>query len=162
MASFDVVSEVDSQEVRNAVDQAQREIGTRFDFKNTNSSIEQNELSFTLRSVSEDRLRALRQVLEEKLVKRGVSLKGLDYGDVQEATQNTVRQVATLQVGISSDKAREINRLIKDKGPKGVSSQTQGDTVRVNGKKRDDLQAVIAVIKAEDLGIPVQFQNFRD
>ena len=87
MASFDVVSEVDRQEVRNAVDQAQREIGTRFDFKNTNSSIEQNELSFTLRSVSEDRLRALRQVLEEKLVKRGVSLKGLDYGDVQEATQ---------------------------------------------------------------------------
>jgi uncharacterized protein YajQ (UPF0234 family) len=162
MPSFDVVSEVDSQEVRNAVDQAQREIGTRFDFKNTNSSIEQNELSFTLRSVSEDRLRALRQVLEEKLVKRGVSLKGLDYGDVQEATQNTVRQVATLQVGISSDKAREINRLIKDKGPKGVSSQTQGDTVRVNGKKRDDLQAVIALIKAEDLGIPVQFQNFRD
>ena len=162
MASFDVVSEVDSQEVRNAVDQAQREIGTRFDFKNTNSSIEQNELSFTLRSVSEDRLRALRQVLEEKLVKRGVSLKGLDYGDVQEATQSTVRQVATLQVGISSDKAREINRLIKDKGPKGVSSQTQGDTVRVNGKKRDDLQSVIALIKAEDLGIPVQFQNFRD
>ena len=162
MASFDVVSEVDRQEVRNAVDQAQREIGTRFDFKNTNSSIEQNELTFTLRSVSEDRLRALRQVLEEKLVKRGVSLKGLDYGDVQEATQNTVRQVATLQVGISSDKAREINRLIKDKGPKGVSSQTQGDTVRVNGKKRDDLQAVIALIKAEDLGIPVQFQNFRD
>ena len=95
-------------------------------------------------------------------MKRGVSLKGLDYGDVQEATQNTVRQVATLQVGISSDKAREINRLIKDKGPKGVSSQTQGDTVRVNGKKRDDLQAVIALIKAEDLGIPVQFQNFRD
>ena len=98
--------------------------------------------------MSEDRLPALRQVLEEKLVKRGVSLKGLDYGDVQEATQNTVRQVATLQVGISSDKAREINRLIKDKGPKGVSSQTQGDTVRVNGKKRDDLQAVIALIKA--------------
>src|SRR4051794_41610793 len=86
MPSFDVVSEVDRQEVRNAVDQAQREIGTRFDFKNTNSSIEQNELTFTLRSASEDRLRALRQVLEEKLVKRGVSLKGLDYGEVQEAT----------------------------------------------------------------------------
>ena len=162
MPSFDIVSEVDHQEVRNAVDQAQREINTRFDFKNTNSSIEQNDLVITLRTVSEDRLTALRVVVEEKLVKRGVSLKGLDYDDVQEATQNTVRQVATLQVGISSDKAREINRLIKDKGPKGVSSQTQGDTVRVNGKKRDDLQAVIAVIKAEDLGIPVQFQNFRD
>jgi cyclic-di-GMP-binding protein len=162
MASFDVVSEVDRQEVRNAVDQAQREIGTRFDFKNTNSSIDQNELSFTLRSVSEDRLRALRQVLEEKLVKRGVSLKGLDYDDVQEATQNTVRQVATLQVGISSDKAREINRLIKDKGPKGVSSQTQGDTVRVNGKKRDDLQSAIQSMKAHDFGVPLDFTNFRD
>jgi hypothetical protein len=162
MASFDVVSEVDRQEVRNAVDQAQREIGTRFDFKNTNSSIEQNELTFTLRSVTEDRLAALRQVLEEKLVKRGVSLKGLDYGDVQEATQNTVRQVASIKVGISSDKAREINRLIKEKGPKGISSQTQGETVRVNGKKRDDLQATIALIKGADLGIPVQFENFRD
>ena len=162
MASFDVVSEVDRQEVRNAVDQAQREIGTRFDFKNTNSSIEQTELTFTLRSVTEDRLTALRQVLEEKLVKRGVSLKGLDYGDVQEATQNTVRQVATIKVGISSDKAREINRLIKEKGPKGISSQTQGETVRVNGKKRDDLQATIALIKGADLGIPVQFENFRD
>ena len=162
MSSFDVVSEVDRQEVRNAVDQAQREIGTRFDFKNTNSSIEQNELTFTLRSVSEDRLTALRQVFEEKLVKRGVSLKGLDYDDVQEATQNTVRQIATLKVGISSDKAREINRLIKEKGPKGISSQTQGETVRVNGKKRDDLQATIALIKGADLGIPVQFENFRD
>ena len=162
MSSFDVVSEVDRQEVRNAVDQVQREIGTRFDFKNTNSSIEQNELAFTLRSVSEDRLTALRQVLEEKLVKRGVSLKGLDYDEVQEATQNTVRQIANLTVGISSDKAREINRLIKEKGPKGISSQTQGETVRVNGKKRDDLQATIALIKGADLGIPVQFENFRD
>jgi hypothetical protein len=162
MASFDVVSQVDRQEVRNAIDQAQREISTRFDFKHTDSSIEQSELTFTLRSVSEDRLTALRQVLEEKLVKRGVSLKGLDYGDVQDATQSTVRQVATLKVGISSDKAREINRLIKEQGPKGVSSQTQGDTVRVNAKKRDDLQATIAVLKSADLGIPVQFENFRD
>jgi cyclic-di-GMP-binding protein len=162
MPSFDVVSEVDRQEVRNAIDQAQREIATRFDFKNTDSSIEQNELAFTLRSVSEDRLTALRTVLEEKLVKRGVSLKGLDYGKVEEATQNTVRQVATLTVGISSDKAREINKLIKADGPKGVSSQTQGDTVRVTGKKRDDLQAVIALLKANELGIPLQFSNFRD
>ena len=161
MASFDVVSEVDRQEVRNAVDQAQREIGTRFDFKNTNSSIEQNELALTLRSVSEDRLAAIRQVLEEKLVRRGVSLKGLEYGDVDEAAHNSVRQVATIKVGISSDKAREINRLIKDKAPKGVSSQTQGDTVRVSSKKRDDLQAVMTALKAADLGIPVQFENFR-
>jgi uncharacterized protein YajQ (UPF0234 family) len=161
MPSFDVVSEVDRQEVRNAVDQAQREIGTRFDFKNTNSSIEQNDLVLTLRSASEDRLDALRVVVEEKLVKRGVSLKGLEYGDIEEATQNTVRQVATIKVGISSDKAREINKLIKAEAPKGVSSQTQGDTVRVTSKKRDDLQAVMAALKAADLGIPVQFENFR-
>ena len=162
MPSFDVVSQVDHQEVRNAVDQAQREIGTRFDFKNTNSSIEQNDLVLTLRTVSEDRLAALRQVLEEKLVKRGVSLKGLDYAAVEEASHNTVRQVVTIKVGISSDKAREINKLIKEKGPKGVSSQTQGETVRVTSKKRDDLQAVMAAIKAADLGIPVQFENMRN
>ena len=162
MPTFDVVSEVDRQEVRNAVDQAQREIATRFDFKDTNSSIEQNELVFTLRTVSEDRLNALRTVLEEKLVKRGVSLKGLDYGKVEEATQNTVRQVATLVVGISSDKAREINKLIKEKAPKGVNSQTQGDSVRVSGKKRDDLQAVMQVLREADLGIPIQFDNRRD
>lgn len=162
MPTFDVVSEVDRQEVRNAVDQAQREIANRFDFKNTNSSIEQNELVLTLRTVSEDRLTALRTVVEEKLVKRGVSLKGLEYGKVEEATQNTVRQTVTIAVGISGDKAREINRLIKEKAPKGVSSQTQGESVRVNGKKRDDLQAVITLLKGADLGIPLQFNNFRD
>jgi cyclic-di-GMP-binding protein len=162
MPRFDVVSEVDRQEVRNAVDQAQREIATRFDFKNTDSSIEQSELVLTLRTVSEDRLNALRIVVEEKLVKRGVSLKGVDYGTVEDATQNTVRQVVTIKVGIGSDKAREINRMIKEKGPKGVSSQTQGETVRVAGKKRDDLQAVMALLKGADLGIPLQFNNFRD
>jgi uncharacterized protein YajQ (UPF0234 family) len=162
MPSFDVVSEVDRQEVRNAVDQAQREIATRFDFKNTDSSIEQSDLVLTLRTVSEDRLTALRVVVEEKLVKRGVSLRGVDYGTVEDATQNTVRQVVTIKVGIGSDKAREINRMIKEKGPKGVSSQTQGETVRVTGKKRDDLQAVIAMLKGADLGIPLQFNNFRD
>ena len=162
MPSFDVVSQVDRQEVRNAVDQAQREIGTRFDFKNTNSSIEQADLVLTLRSVSADRLTALRQVLEEKLVRRKVSLKGLEYGDVEEAAHGTVRQTATLKVGISADKAREINKLIKDKGPKGVNSQTQGDAVRVSGKKRDDLQAVMQVIREADLGIPIQFDNRRE
>jgi hypothetical protein len=162
MPSFDVVSEVDAQEVRNAVDQAQREISTRFDFKNTNSSIDQKDMVITLHTVSEDRLAALRLVLEERLVKRGVSLKGVEYGDVQEATQNTVRQVVTITVGISSDKAREINKLIKAEGPKGVSSQTQGDSIRVTSKKRDDLQAVITLLKGADLGVPLQFNNFRD
>jgi uncharacterized protein YajQ (UPF0234 family) len=162
MPSFDVVSEVDRQELRNAIDQAQREIATRYDFKNTDSSIEQSDLVLTLRTQSEDRLTALRTVIEEKLVKRNVSLKGLDYGKIEEATQNSVRQVLTIKVGISSDKAREINKLIKEKGPKGVSSQTQGETVRVTGKKRDDLQTVIATLKGADLGIPLQFENFRD
>ena len=162
MSTFDVVSEIDRQEVKNAIDQAQREIGTRFDFKNTNSTIELNDLLITLRTVNEDRLAALRLVVEEKLVKRGVSLKGLDWGKVEEATQNTVRQVVTIAVGINSDKAREINRMIKEKGPKGISSQTQGDTVRVTGKKRDDLQGVIALLKGADLEIPLQFNNFRD
>jgi cyclic-di-GMP-binding protein len=162
MPTFDVVSEVDAQEVRNAVDQAQREIANRFDFKNTNSTIEQNDMVITLHTVSRDRLDALRTVLEEKLVKRGVSLRGVDYGDIQDATQNTVRQVVTIKVGISSDKAKEINKLIKEKAPKGTSSQTQGESIRVSAKKRDALQDVISMLKAEDVGIPLQFQNFRD
>ena len=162
MPSFDVVSEVDHQEVRNAVDQAQREITTRFDFKGTNSSIEQNDLVITLRTVSEDRLAAMKVVLEERLVKRGVSLRGLDWGKLEQASGETVRQVVTIQVGISSDKAREINKLIKEKAPKGVSSQTQGDQVRVTSKKRDDLQGVMSALREAELGIPLQFNNFRD
>ena len=162
MPSFDVVSEVDRQEVRNAIDQAQREIANRFDFKNTNSSIENDDLVITLATVSEDRLNALRTVLEEKLVKRGVSLRGVDYGDVQEATQNTVRQVVTIKVGISSEKAKEINKLIKAEGPKGVQSQTQGESVRVSSKKRDHLQDVMQLLKGGEIGIPLQFNNFRD
>ena len=162
MPTFDVVSEVDHQEVKNAVDQAQREVSTRFDFKGTDSSIELGTGELTLRSSTEDRLRALVQVLEEKLVKRGVSLKALEYGKVEEAAKGTVRQVVTLTVGISTEKARAINKFLKDLGLKGVQSQTQGDQVRVTGKKKDDLQAAIQALKAEDFGIPLQFQNFRD
>jgi uncharacterized protein YajQ (UPF0234 family) len=162
MPSFDVVSEIDRQEVRNALDQARREIANRFDFKGTDSSIDADDLVITLRSVSPDRLRALKQVLEEKLVKRGVSLKGVGFGDVEDAAGGSVRQQVTLAAGISSDKARQINKLIKDTGIKGVSSQTQGEQVRVTSKKRDELQAVIAALKAADLDIPLQFTNFRD
>ena len=162
MPSFDVVSEVDRQELKNAVDQAQREIGQRYDFKNTDSSIEQKELVLTLRTASEDRLRALRTVLEERLVKRGVSLRGLDWGKIEAATGESVRQVVTITVGINTDKAREINKLVKEKGPKGISTQTQGDTVRVSGKKRDDLQSVITLLKDANLGLALQFVNFRD
>ncbi|MEO9224636.1 MAG: YajQ family cyclic di-GMP-binding protein [Acidimicrobiales bacterium] len=162
MASFDVVSEVDQQEVRNAVDQAHREVSNRYDFKNTNSEIDLSDNKITLKSATEDRLKALRQVLEERLVKRKVSLKALDYGKVEEASGATARQEITLVAGISSDKAREINKAIKGLGLKGVQSQTQGEQVRVTSKKRDDLQSVIAALKAKDLGIPIQFENFRD
>jgi uncharacterized protein YajQ (UPF0234 family) len=162
MASFDVVSEVDAQEVRNAVDQASRELTTRFDFKGTNSSIELKELEIEMHSSSEDRLTALRQVLEEKLVKRKVSLKSLEYLKVEDAAGGTVRQTAKINAGISSEKARAVNKAIKELGLKGIQSQTQGDQVRVTGKKRDDLQAVIAGLKEVDLEIPLQFINFRD
>ena len=162
MPTFDVVSEIDQQEVRNAVDQASREVSTRFDFKGTESTIELTEKTIELHTESEGRLQALTQVLEEKLVKRGVSLKALAYGKVEEATKGTVRQTVTLNVGISADKAREIGKFLKDLGLKGVSHQTQGDQLRVSGKKRDDLQTAIAALKDHDFGIPLQFTNFRD
>ena len=162
MPSFDVVSEVDRQELKNAVDQAQRELANRFDFKNTDSSIEQKELVLTIRTSSEDRLRALKVLLEEKFVKRQISLRGLEWGEVEQASGESVRQIVTVTVGISSDKAREINKLIKEKAPKGIASQTQGEQLRVTGKKRDDLQATMALLKGADLGIAIQFENFRD
>ena len=162
MPTFDIVSEVDMQEVRNAVDQANREASTRFDFKNTDSAIELGDNELVLRSSTEDRLRALHQVLHEKLVKRHVSLKAFDAGKVEEAQKGTARQRVAIRAGISQDHAKRLNKFIKDLGLKGVSSQTQGDQLRVSGKKRDDLQEVIAKVKAEDFGIPLQFDNFRD
>jgi uncharacterized protein YajQ (UPF0234 family) len=159
--TFDVVSEVDLQEVRNAVDQARREVSTRFDFKDTGSTVELGDGEIRFHSATEDRLRALVQVVEEKLVRRSVPLKALSYGKVEEAARTTVRQVAAINAGISDPKAREINRFIKDRGTKGVSSQTQGDQLRVSGKKKDDLQAVIAALREHDFGIPLQFKNFR-
>jgi cyclic-di-GMP-binding protein len=162
MPTFDVVSEVDMQEVKNAVDQARREVSTRYDFKDTNSEIELTGNELKLHTSTEDRMKALIEVLQEKLVRRNVSLKALDYGKLEEAARGTVRQVVTLKAGISSDYAKKINVFIKDMKLKGVNSQTQGDQVRVSGKKRDDLQQVIAALKAEDFDLPLQFQNFRD
>lgn len=163
MPTFDVVSEVDLQEIRNAVDQAQREIATRYDFKGTDSTVELGKDELVLRSSSEDRLRAVRVVIEEKFVKRKISLKTLDWGKVEEATGQSVRQVVTLRAGIGADAARDLHKRIKALGLKGIQSQTQGDAVRVVGKKRDELQAVIAALKAdEDLELPLQFENFRD
>ena len=162
MPSFDVVSEIDLQEVRNAVDQAAREINTRFDFKGTESVIELVDGAIKLESATEDRLAALVVVLEEKLVRRKVSLKSIDWGKVEEASGARARQLASLQAGIDSDRARSVNRTIKDLGLKGVQSQTQGEQVRVSAKKRDALQDVITALKEADLGIPLQFNNFRD
>ena len=162
MPTIAEVSEVDRQEVRNAVDQARREVSTRYDFKDTGSTIELGDDEIRLHSATEDRLRALVQVLEEKLVRRSVPLKAIAYGKVEEAAKGAVRQVATINAGISDVKAREINRFVKDRGLKGVSSQTQGDQVRVSGKKKDDLQAVIAALREHDFEIPLQYRNFRD
>ncbi len=162
MPSFDVVSQVDAQEVRNAIDQAQRELTTRFDFKDTGSSIELGKDVLTLRSNTEDRIRALRVVIEEKFVKRKLSLKSLDWGKIEEAGGGTVRQEVTIKSGISGDNARDLNKRIKALGLKGIQSSTQGDSIRVTGKKRDELQSVIAALKGEDLDYPLQFENFRD
>ena len=162
MPSFDVVSEVDRQELRNAIDQAQRELANRYDFKDTNSEIEQKDLILTLRTSSEDRLRALKVLLEERFVKRNISLKSLDWGKIEQATGESVRQIVTVKVGVPADKAREINKLIKEKGPRGVGGQTQGDQLRISGKKRDDLQTTIALLNSSNLDIPLQFINFRD
>ena len=162
MPSFDIVSEVDLQEIRNAVDQANREAGTRFDFKGTDSVVEIGDGELTLTSATEDRIRALYQVLEEKIVRREVSLKSLDPKGIEEASKGSARQKVILKAGISQDVGKQINKLIKDLGLKGVSSQVQGDQVRVTGKKRDDLQAVISACKEADLGVPLQFSNFRD
>ena len=160
--TFDIVSQLDLQEVRNAVDQANREASTRFDFKNTDSHVEFGEKELVLTSSTEDRLKALYQVLEEKLVRRDVSLKALDPQRVEEAAKGTARQHVGLKAGISQDVAKSLNKLVKDLGLKGVSSSLQGDQVRVSGKKRDDLQAVIAACKAADVGVPLQYVNFRD
>ena len=164
MPTFDVVSEVDMQEVRNAVDQASRELANRFDFKGTDSSIELNDKTNTIdiESASEERLKAVVVVLEEKCVKRKVSLKTLDYGKLEAASGDRMRQQVKLTMGISSEKAKDIGKFLKGLPLKGVSHQIQGDTVRVSGKKRDDLQAAIAALREHDFGIPLQFENVRD
>jgi uncharacterized protein YajQ (UPF0234 family) len=159
-SSFDIVSEVDLAEVTNAVDQARREIVQRFDFKNTGTSVEQDADLIELRSSTEDRLKAAVEVVKEKLVRRQVSLKALHEGPVLPAAKGTHKQSLHINKGISQDKAREINKAIKDTRVK-VQSQVQGEQIRVTGKSRDDLQQVISDLKARDFGIPLQFTNYR-
>jgi uncharacterized protein YajQ (UPF0234 family) len=161
-SSFDVVSKVDMQEVKNAVDQAVREIDTRFDFKGSDSSIDLDDKAGTIKLASdnETRMKALVDVLQSKFHKRGIDIRALDLGKLEEAAKGTVRQEATIRQGLDSDTAKKIVKLIKDKGLK-VQAAIQGDQVRVSGKARDDLQAVIALLKAADLDVPLQFTNYR-
>ena len=159
-ASFDIVSQVDVQEVTNAVHQAQKEIETRFDFKNSKSSIDFDKEKITLVSDDEFKLRNVVDILESKLVKRQVSLRCLEYGKVTPAAGDTVRQEVSLVQGIAADKAKQINKVIKDSKIK-VNSAIQGEIIRVSGKNKDDLQAVIALLRKEDFGIDLQFVNYR-
>ena len=162
MPSFDVVSDYDLQEVRNAVDQASREVRTRYDFKGTDSAVELLDGAIRLDSSTEDRLTAVVLVLEEKLVRRKVSLKTLDWDTIEQVANARYRRTARLKAGISSDEARVIHRLIKDLSIKGVQSQAQSDQIRVSAKKRDNLQEVITALRAAEMELPLQFTNFRD
>jgi cyclic-di-GMP-binding protein len=160
--SFDVVSKIDLAEVNNAIQQALKEIVTRYDLKNSKSEIQLNEKDhkILLASADEFKLKAVNDVLEQKLVKRKVPLKGLTYGAVTPAAGSTVRQEISLQQGIPIEKAREIVKLIKD-SKKKVQASIQGDLVRVSGKDRDTLQEVIALLRGQDFGIDMQFTNYR-
>jgi uncharacterized protein YajQ (UPF0234 family) len=150
------------QEVRNAVDQANREASTRFDFKDTGATIEIGDKELTLSASTEDRIRALFDLLQEKMVKRSVSLKSLDPAKVEVASHGSARQKISLKAGISQEVGKKINKLVKEMGVKNLSSSIQGDQVRVTGKQRDDLQTAIAFFKEADLDVPLQFTNFRD
>ncbi|MGH9417247.1 MAG: YajQ family cyclic di-GMP-binding protein [Terriglobales bacterium] len=160
--SFDIASQVDLQEVSNAIQQALKEITTRYDLKGSNTIVHLDEKEHTIALATQDdyKLKAVSEILQQKLVKRGVSLKALSYSAVEVAAGSTVRQTITLQNGISSEKAREIVRVIKD-SKKKVQASIQGSTVRVAGKDRDTLQEVIALLRANDFGIDMQFINYR-
>jgi uncharacterized protein YajQ (UPF0234 family) len=160
MPSFDVVSEVDLQEVRNAVDQANREVGTRFDFKGVDAKFEQSDAEITLRAEQEFQLNQMMDMLRQKLVKRKVDIAAMDIKD-PESSLNAARQQVVIKQGIDTDTARKMVKAIKGSKIK-VQAQIQGEQVRVSGKKRDDLQQVIALLKEADYGLPLQFINFRD
>ena len=160
--SFDVVSKVDLQEVLNAVQQASKEIATRFDFRGSKSKVEWNEKELTLTMTSDDegKLKSVKDILETRLVKRGVAVRSLDYQKVEPAAMGTVRQDVKIQQGIASEKAKEIVKTIKDRKLK-VQAAIQGDQVRVSGRVKDDLQEVMTLLRAGDFGVPLQFTNYR-
>jgi uncharacterized protein YajQ (UPF0234 family) len=158
--SFDIVSEVDRQEVDNALNQAAKELSQRFDFRGTGASIAWSGDAVALQAETEDRVRAALDVFKEKLVRRQISLKALQPGDPQQSGKTYKIECKIVQ-GIETDKAKKITKLIRDEGPRGVQAQIQGEQVRVSGKKKDDLQTVITMLKRADLDIPLQFTNYR-
>jgi uncharacterized protein YajQ (UPF0234 family) len=158
--SFDVVSQYDEQELANALDQTRREVATRYDLKDTKTEITHDKQGLTILTASEFTLKTVTDVLETKLVRRGLSLKILKPGKIEQAHGGMVRQTIELQRGISQELAKDISKLIRDRFPK-VRSQIQGDAVRVFAKSRDDLQGVIAALKANDYPVPLQFENYR-
>ncbi|MGH3662947.1 MAG: YajQ family cyclic di-GMP-binding protein [Micromonosporaceae bacterium] len=158
--SFDIVSEVDRQEVDNALNQASKELSQRFDFRNTGAQISWSGEVVALQADTEDRVLAALEVFKEKVVRRKISLKALDAGEPRQSGK-TYRVECKLVQGIASDKAKMITKKIRDEGPKGVQASIQGEQIRVTGKKKDDLQDVIAMLKQSDLDIPLQFTNYR-
>lgn len=160
MPSFDVVSEVDMHELKNAIDQANREVGTRFDFKGTDCSFSLGEEEITLKAEGEFQLKQMRDVLRSKMVKRKIDTGALDIQNPEGSLKNT-RQKILLKQGLDGDGGRKVTKLIKT-GKFKVQTQIQGNQVRITGKKRDDLQAVMAMLREESIGVPIQFTNFRD
>ena len=159
-SSFDIVSKVDTMETQNALSQAQKEIAQRYDFKNVGASVEFSGEKILMKANSEERVKAVLDVFEQKLIKRGISLRSLDAGE-PFASGKEYRIEAKMKEGISSDDAKKISKIIRDEGPKSVKSQIQGDELRVQSKSRDDLQAVIALLKGKDLDVALQFVNMR-
>jgi uncharacterized protein YajQ (UPF0234 family) len=159
-SSFDIVSKVDKQEVANALNQAQKELAQRYDFKGVGAEADFSGEKILLKANSEERVKAVLDVLQSKLVKRGISLKSLDAGEPY-ASGKEYRIEASIKEGIAQDQAKKINKIIRDEGPKGVKSQIQGDELRVSSKSRDDLQEVISLLKSSDLDVDLQFINYR-
>ncbi|MET0163239.1 MAG: YajQ family cyclic di-GMP-binding protein [Microbacteriaceae bacterium] len=159
-SSFDIVSKVDTMETQNALSQAQKEIAQRYDFKNVGASIEFSGEKVLMKANAEERVKAILEVFEAKLIKRGISLRSLDAGDPYPSGKET-RIEASFKQGISSEDAKKISKIIRDEGPKSVKSQIQGDELRVTSKSRDDLQATMALLKGKDLDVALQFINFR-
>ncbi len=159
-SSFDIVSKLDRQEIDNAVNQAVKEVGQRYDFRNTGASLTLSGDEIVMTANAEERVLAVLDVLQSKLIRRGISLKALDVGEPTQSGKD-MRLVAALKEGISAEDAKKISKLIRDEGPKAVKARIEGDELRVSSKSRDDLQSVIALLKGKDLDVALQFVNYR-